>query len=76
MLRGQSAAVDVTTVVFTIFAPVVLTRGDAAAVRMPVLVVCGAGYGFALAWAGVRIAAAAAEPKLPELYQIAARSKL
>ena len=60
--------------------PVVLavaaTRGDAAAVRMPVLVACGAGYGFALAWAGVRIAAAAAEPKLPELYQIAARSTL
>ena len=55
---------------------VVATRGDAAAVRMPVLVVCGAGYGFALAWAGVRIAAAAAGPKLPELYQIAARSTL
>ena len=54
----------------------VLTRSDPAAVRMPVLVLCAAGYGIALAWIGVRIAARVAEPKLPDLYQIAARSKL
>ena len=54
----------------------VLTSSDPAAVRMPVLVLCSAGYGIALAWMGVRIAARAAEPRLPDLYQIAARSKL
>jgi hypothetical protein len=55
---------------------VVLTNGDRAAVRMPVLLVCAAAYGFALAWAGVRIAARAAEDRLPELCQVAIRSKL
>jgi hypothetical protein len=43
---------------------------------MPVLVLCAAAYGFALAWIGVRIAARAAENRLPELCQIATRSKL
>jgi ABC-2 type transport system permease protein len=60
--------------------PVILavefTHSVPAAVRMPVLVVCAAGYGLALAWAGTRIAARAAAQKLPELYQIAVRSKL
>jgi ABC-2 type transport system permease protein len=55
---------------------VMLTGSDPAAVRMPVLVLCAAGYGLALTWAGVRIAAQAAEQKLPELYQIAVRSQL
>jgi ABC-2 type transport system permease protein len=45
-------------------------------VRAPVLLVSAAAYGFALALAGVRIAASAAEQKLPELYQVALRSKL
>ena len=60
--------------------PVILavefTHSVPAAVRIPVLLVCAAGYGLALAWAGARIAARAAAQKLPELYQIAARSKL
>ena len=43
---------------------------------MPILVLCAAGYGLALAWIGVRIAARAAEHKLPELCQVAVRSKL
>ena len=55
---------------------VLATSSDRAAVRMPVLILCGAAYGFALAWAGVRIAANAAEGRLPELCQVAARSKL
>jgi hypothetical protein len=55
---------------------VLFTRSDPATVRMPVLVVCAAGYGLALAWTGGRLAARAAEPRLPELYQIAVRSKL
>ena len=52
------------------------TSSDPAAIRMPLLVLGAAGYGLALAWAGVRIAAATAAQKLPELCQIAIRSKL
>jgi hypothetical protein len=52
----------------------VLTTAGPAAVRIPVLLACAAGYGIALAWAGVRIAARVAEPKLPELCQIALHS--
>jgi ABC-2 type transport system permease protein len=55
---------------------VVFTQSVPAAIRMPVLVLVAAGYGLALAWAGVRGAAGVAEPKLPELYQIAVRSQL
>jgi ABC-2 type transport system permease protein len=55
---------------------VVFTRSDAAAVRMPVLVASAAAYGLALAWAGVRIAARLAEPRIPELVQIGVRSRL
>jgi len=53
-----------------------LTHSDPAAVRLPVLVLCAAGYGIVLAWAGVRIAARAASQRLPELCQLALRSKL
>jgi ABC-2 type transport system permease protein len=42
----------------------------------PVLLGGGAIYGFALLYAGVRLAAIAAEQKLPELCQIAMRSQL
>jgi len=55
---------------------VLLSRGDPAAVRMPVLLVCAAGYGIALAWAGIRTAALAAAQRLPELTQVAIQSKL
>ncbi len=53
-----------------------LTRSDPAVFRMPVLVLCAAGYGIALAWIGVRIAARAADKRLPELCQIANLSRL
>jgi ABC-2 type transport system permease protein len=52
----------------------VLTSADPAAARIPLLLLCAAGYGLALAWAGVRAAARVAEPKLPELCQIALQS--
>ena len=52
----------------------VLTSADPAAARIPVLLACAAVYGVALAWAGVRIAARVAEPRLPELCQIALHS--
>jgi ABC-2 type transport system permease protein len=66
------AAVAVSPVVLA----AVFTRSDPAVVRMPVLVLCAAGYGLALAWIGVRIAARTADKRLPELCQIAVRSKL
>ena len=55
---------------------VVFTRSDPAAVRMPALVAGAAVYGLALAWAGGHIAARLAEPRIPELGQIGARSRL
>jgi ABC-2 type transport system permease protein len=51
-----------------------LTSADPAEVRVPVLVAGAAAYGLALAWTGVRVAARAAERKLPELCQVAIRS--
>jgi ABC-2 type transport system permease protein len=53
---------------------VVLTASGPVTIRVPVLVVCAAAYGFALAWAGVRIAAATAQARVPELCQTAVRS--
>ena len=69
-LLGVAAAVS------PVVLGVVLTRSDPGVARMPVLVMCAAGYGIALAWTGVRIAARAAEQRLPELCQIAVHSKL
>jgi ABC-2 type transport system permease protein len=58
--------------------PVILvaafTSTAPAAVRTPALILCSAGYGLALAWAGVQIAARVAEGRLPELCQIAVQS--
>jgi hypothetical protein len=62
-------------VVPLIFA-IVLSNSDPAAIRMPVLLVCGAVYGFVLALAGVDIAAGVAEHRLPDLAQIAIHSQL
>jgi ABC-2 type transport system permease protein len=53
-----------------------LTSADPAGVRVPVLVLTAAAYGLVLAWLGVRIAARAAEQRVPELCQVAVRSKL
>jgi ABC-2 type transport system permease protein len=47
-----------------------------APVRVPVLLVCAAVYGSALAWGGAQAAAATAARTLPELTQIALASKL
>jgi ABC-2 type transport system permease protein len=54
----------------------VLTAGAPLAIRAPVLTVGGAAYGLALAWAGVRIAAATGEGKMPELCQAALASQV
>lgn len=53
------------------------TTGSVAdAVRIPALIAGGAVYGALLAWAGIALAAGLANGKLPELFQLAARSKL
>ena len=67
-----AVGVAVTPVVVAVLS----TSSEPAAIRMPLLVLGAAGYGLALAWAGVRIAAATAAPKLPELCQTALRSRL
>ncbi len=71
---GTLACVAVATIPVIVAA--VLTSSDPSEVRLPVLLPCAAAYGFALAWIGVRIAAIAAQQKLPELCQVAIRSKL
>jgi hypothetical protein len=53
-----------------------LTGADPAEVRVPVLLVGAAAYGLALAWTGLHIAARAAEGRLPELCQVAIRTRL
>jgi ABC-2 type transport system permease protein len=67
-------------VVGLLVAPVIvagtLWTSAPATVRMPVLAACAAAYGLVLAWIGLRIAARVAGGKLPELYQVAIRSKL
>jgi ABC-2 type transport system permease protein len=69
-LLGVGAAVTPVIVV------AVITQSAPAAVRLPLLVLGAAAYGLALAWGGVRGAAIAAGPKLPELAQIAIQSVL
>jgi ABC-2 type transport system permease protein len=67
-----SVAVAITPVVLAS----VFTGSDPAAIRMPLIVLAAAGYGFGLTWAGVRIASAMAARQLPELCQVALRSRL
>ena len=80
--NGQAAGSQLLTLlaVGVAVTPVILaavfTRTDPAAIWMPVLVLGGAAYGLALAWAGVRGAASVAGRKLPELSQIAIQSNL
>jgi ABC-2 type transport system permease protein len=62
--------------VLPVIVAAVLTEADSAAVRLPVLVLFAAVWGLALAWAGVEGAASMAEQKLPELAQVAIRTKL
>gem|GEM_PF-415616 len=71
---GTLACAAVATV--PVIAVAALTSADPAEVRVPVLVLSAALYGLTLAWAGVRVAARAAGGKLPELCQVALRSKL
>jgi hypothetical protein len=54
----------------------VLTAGAPLALRAPLLTIGAAAYGLALAWAGVRIAGATGEGKMPELCQVAIASQV
>jgi ABC-2 type transport system permease protein len=71
-----SSLVGVAALASPVIVAGVLTSGDPAAVRTPVLLVCAGAYGLALAWIGVRIAARVAQDKLPELCQVAVLSNL
>jgi ABC-2 type transport system permease protein len=79
---GQAFAASMGSIfgVALVSAPVILavvfTHSVPAAVRIPLLLLGAAGYGIALAWAGVQIAARSADQKLPELGQAAVLSKL
>ena len=55
---------------------VLQTATDSDAIRIGVLWPCAAVYGFALALAGVRLAAVTAADKMPELCQVAVRSEM
>lgn len=71
---GTLASVAVAVIPVIILAN--LTSNVSDAVRLPVLFVCAAAYGFGLAWLGVWAAATAAEGKIPELCQVAMRTTL
>jgi hypothetical protein len=55
---------------------VVQTATDSDAIRIGVIWPCAAVYGFALALAGVRLAAVAAAGKMPEPCQVAVRNEM
>jgi len=55
---------------------IIFTGHVAATIRMPVLLVAGAAYGVVLATIGVRVAARIAEFRVPEIAEIALRSKV
>jgi hypothetical protein len=55
---------------------IAVTGSVTAAIRIPALIAGSAVYGGLLAWAGVAIGAAVAAGKLPELFQLASRSRL
>jgi ABC-2 type transport system permease protein len=71
---GSLAAVAVAEIPAVV--AVAATGSVTAAVRVPVLIAGGAIYGGLLAWAGVAIGASLAAVKLPELFQLASRSRL
>ena len=68
--------IGVAVVSLPVILAVSLTSSVPSEVRMPALALCAAGYGIVLAWAGGRWAAALAQRKMPELCQVAVRSKL
>jgi ABC-2 type transport system permease protein len=63
-------------VVIPVIVAIGVTGSVADAVRIPALIAGGAVYGALLAWAGIALGAGLAEGKLPELFQLAARSRL
>jgi ABC-2 type transport system permease protein len=71
---GSLAAVAIAVVPAVV--AIAATGSVTDAVRVPALIAGGAVYGGLLAWAGVAIGAAIAAGKLPELFQLASRSRL
>jgi hypothetical protein len=63
-------------VVIPVIVAIAATGSVTDAVRIPALIAGGAVYGALFAWAGIALGAGVADGKLPELFQLAARSKL
>jgi ABC-2 type transport system permease protein len=59
-----------------VIAAIAVTGSVTDAVRMPILIAGGAVWGALLAWAGVTIAGTLAAAQVPELFQLASRSRL
>ena len=59
-----------------VIAGAVLAANGPDAIRIGVMLPGAAGYGFALAVAGVRLAAQVAESKMPEICQLALRTAM
>jgi len=77
VLAGTLGSLFGTAVLATpLIVAVALTGHVAAAVRMPALLGAGAVYGLLLATIGVRVAAWIAKDRIPELAEIALRSRL
>jgi ABC-2 type transport system permease protein len=76
-LAGRFGGLIATVIlVIPVIVAIAATGSVADAVRIPALVAGGAVYGALLAGAGIALGAALADGKLPELFQLAARSKL
>ena len=76
-LAGRFGALIATAIlVIPVIVAIAETGSAADAVRVPALIAGGAVYGALLAWAGIALGAGVADGKLPELFQLAARSKL
>jgi hypothetical protein len=76
LIGTLGSLIGVAILIVPVIAGIALTGSAASAIRMPALVAAGAGWGLALSAAGVGIAAGAAEGKIPELVQLATRSKI
>ncbi|MGH3175286.1 MAG: hypothetical protein ACRDPF_15645, partial [Streptosporangiaceae bacterium] len=73
-LSGLLALVGTATLAAPVIVGAVLAANGPDAIWIGVLLPCAAVYGFALAAAGVRLAAKVAESKMPEICQVALRT--
>lgn len=75
-VTGLGSLFGTAILVVPVVVAIVLTRHVAASVRMPALLAGSAVYGLLLATIGVRVTAGIAKDRIPELAEIALRSKV